>query len=171
MLAGQDVFFDVHNGTWAMYMHNGTLGRALFPSCGSLGGWLGFCNCWDMALTGNFPWALRNFFFWGIRFRKHAVYFRLLHFMLQFMDWLLLSHRVPFLGWDFIAAWQQLQIRAKKNPMVELPRGDQSGRGSGPLAAIMNFSAWHEAFLWSGSSFKAVFTILLLVPSELTTVK
>lgn len=75
MFCGQDVFFDVHNGTWVMYMHNGTLGPAVFPSWSSLRGRLGFCNCWAIGLTGNFPWALRNLvFFLGIRFRKHPVY-------------------------------------------------------------------------------------------------
>lgn len=35
-----------------------------------------------------------------------------------------------------MAAWQELPIYAEKNFMVELLREGQSGKGSGPLAAM-----------------------------------
>lgn len=145
-----------------VYTYSGSLQLAVFSSWDFLGGQLGFFSCWYLRVTGSFLWAPGNFF--KVLFRKHPIYLAISS--ISSCDlWI----EILFLYWGFVAAYQELPICIKKKLRIELPRWN--GKCSGLLAAIRNISEWHEAFIWSGSSFKAVFIIMILVPSDLTTVK
>lgn len=120
----------------------------VLPSWGCLQGWFGYYSCWYIGLIEGFPWALR-IFLWDFSFVNPA-YLPVSSILCcnVWIDFYCLTKFV-FLTWNLIVIWQELPLHAKKNLMVELPRGGQSGIVSGPLVATKNFSGWHEAFIWS----------------------